>query len=86
MVFTGRRWQNLTNISEYRHLQSYFMDSSNPSHRRVLPQLQVHRVVIVVDNVAFDDDVTDDLLMSSQLVNKVLPSAVKHGGQRVCCM
>lgn len=43
---------------------------------QVLLQLQVQSIGVIIDDVAFNDDVTDDLLMSSQLVNQVLPSAV----------
>lgn len=39
---------------------------------------QAHGLIIVIDNVPLDDDITDDILMSSQLVDQMFPPAVIH--------
>lgn len=54
-----------------------FFCESTSSDWLVSLWLQIHGFVVVMDDAAFDDDVADQLLMSPQLIDQMLPPATK---------
>lgn len=56
---------------------------ANRNRQEEAARLRIGGFIVVVDDVPFDDDVTDQLLVSSQLVDQMLPSAAKTKGEKL---